>query len=162
VQLAAWFTVNVWPAIVSVPERAVPVFAAAEKVVVPLPVPLAPPVIVSHETLLTAVHEQPAAVVTATGAPAPPLTGIDWLVELRLAVQLAAWFAVNVWPAIISVPERAVPELGAAEKMVVPLPVPLAPPVIVSHETLLTAVHEQPAALVTAIGKPAPPPAGID
>jgi hypothetical protein len=51
--------VNVWPAIVSVPVRTLPaVFAATLYVTVPIPVPLAPAVIVTQPTLLIAVHEQ--------------------------------------------------------------------------------------------------------
>src|SRR5262249_51591446 len=52
----AWLAVNVWPAIVIVPLRAAPVFAATEYVTVPLPVPLLPAVIVIHDALLAAVH----------------------------------------------------------------------------------------------------------
>ena len=65
-------TVNVCPAIVSVPIRCAPVFAAALNPTVPPPVLLAPLVIVSHGALLVAVHVHPAAVVTVTGDPAPP------------------------------------------------------------------------------------------
>ena len=58
---------NVWPATVSVPVRGVgSVLAAAENCTVPLPVPEAPAVIDSHETLAVADHPQPAAVVTST------------------------------------------------------------------------------------------------
>ena len=71
---AAWETVNVWPPIVSVPLRALPVFAAAVKATVPLPVPDAPLVTVSHGALAVAVHVQlPADAVTAI-VPAPPLS----------------------------------------------------------------------------------------
>ena len=41
-------------------------FALAEKFTVPLPVPEAPAVIVSHEALLVAVHAHPTAAVTPT------------------------------------------------------------------------------------------------
>ena len=58
-------TVTVWPATVSVPTRcAVDVFAVALKVTVPLPLPLAPPLIVSQAALLAAVHVHPLAAVT--------------------------------------------------------------------------------------------------
>ena len=61
------------PAIVTVPVRdVVNVFAATLTVVVPLPEPLAPAVTVIHVTLLTAVHEQPAAAVVVIVA-VPPL-----------------------------------------------------------------------------------------
>jgi hypothetical protein len=52
-------TVNVWPAIVTVPVRcAAAEFAAMVMLTVPLPVPLAPPVTVIHAALLAAVHAQ--------------------------------------------------------------------------------------------------------
>ena len=64
---AAWLTVNVWPATVSVPARGVgSVLAATENCTVPLPVPDAPAVIDSHGTLAVADHAQPAPVVTST------------------------------------------------------------------------------------------------
>jgi len=44
--------------------EAVAVFAAIEYVTVPLPLPLAPEAIVSHEALLVAVHVQPVDVAT--------------------------------------------------------------------------------------------------
>ena len=58
--------VAVRPATVSVPLRAAPVFLATLYVTLPLPVPLAPSVIVIHASLLTAVHVQVLGVVTAT------------------------------------------------------------------------------------------------
>ena len=60
-------TVNVCVAIVIVPDRVVPGFAATLKPTVPLPLPEAPDVTVIHcGAPLTAVHEQPAVVVTVT------------------------------------------------------------------------------------------------
>jgi hypothetical protein len=58
--------VNVCPATVSEPLRALPVLAATLKPVVPFPDPLLPEVIVSHDALLLAVHAHPLVVVTAT------------------------------------------------------------------------------------------------
>ena len=57
---------------VSVPVRSAPVFSATVKLTDPVPVPLAPLVIVIQLTLLTAVHAQPVCVVTVTGPPLPP------------------------------------------------------------------------------------------
>ena len=53
--------------------RWAPVFAATVNATVPLPLPVAPDVIVNHGllVLLTAVHAQPAVVVTVTVVPAP-------------------------------------------------------------------------------------------
>jgi hypothetical protein len=61
-------------AIVAVPVRAAPVFAATLKPTDPFPVPVAPDVMVMNAALLVAVHAQPAPAVTATVpvvAPAP-------------------------------------------------------------------------------------------
>ena len=67
-------TVNVCPAIVSVPVRAVPLLLAATwYVTVPSPVPDDPPVIVMKVALLCAVHEQAEPVVT----PMDPLPVLD-------------------------------------------------------------------------------------
>jgi len=53
-------------AIVAVPVRAAPVFATTLKPTGPFPVPLAPDVMAIHESLLVAVHAQPAPAVTVT------------------------------------------------------------------------------------------------
>ncbi len=71
---AAWSTVNVWVPMVSVPERAAPVFGATLKPTDPFPVPAAPEVMVSHTALLEAVHGQVAVVVTVT-VPVPAAAG---------------------------------------------------------------------------------------
>ena len=64
---AACVTVKVIPATVSVPVRAdVVVFAAAEKLTVPFPLPGVPAVTVSHDAPLVAVHAQPVATLTLT------------------------------------------------------------------------------------------------
>jgi hypothetical protein len=69
-------TVNVRPAIVSVPDLPDPVVAATLNWTTPLPLPLAPSVTVIQSALLAAVHEQPAAAVTLT-VPVPPLAGTE-------------------------------------------------------------------------------------
>ena len=64
---AAWLTVKVIPATLSVPVRAdVAVFAAAEKLTVPFPLPDVPAVTVSHDAPLVAVHAQPVTTLTLT------------------------------------------------------------------------------------------------
>ena len=75
----------------------------------------------------------------------------------------AAWFTVNVWPPIVSVPLRGlVLEFAVALNDTVPPPLPLAPLVTVSHDVLLlTPVHAQPAPAVTVVD-PVPPPAATD
>ena len=63
----ACVTVNVWPAMVSVPVRdVVPELAATLYATVPFAVPLAPDVIVIQLALLVAVHVQPVPAVTPT------------------------------------------------------------------------------------------------
>ena len=75
---ACCVTVNVDPAIVSVPVRlVVPVLAALLNVTVPDPEPDAPALTVIHATLLTAVHEQPVPAVIVL-LPVPPAAAIDW------------------------------------------------------------------------------------
>jgi len=69
---AACETVNVWPAIVSVPLRASPLFAPTLNDTEPLPVPVAPLVTVIHGAFDVALHEQLAPAVTAT-LPLPPV-----------------------------------------------------------------------------------------
>ena len=69
---ALWLTVKVWPAMVSVPTRCVPVLAATEKLTVPLPTTVAPAVMVNHEALLVAAQLQlPGVAVTETELFAP-------------------------------------------------------------------------------------------
>jgi hypothetical protein len=68
--------VTVFPAIVIVAVREdVPVFETAEYATAPLPCPLEPLVILSHEALEEAVQEQPAVPVTATVPVAPAAAG---------------------------------------------------------------------------------------
>ena len=129
---AAWLTVNVWPATVSVPARGVgSVLAATENCTVPLPVPDAPAVIDSHETLAVADHAQPCSVVTFT----EPVV-LDAPTDCELADReyvhgvddTPDWLTVNVWPAIVAVPVRAADDPFAATLIsTVPSPAPLAP-----------------------------------
>jgi hypothetical protein len=66
--------------------------------------------------------------------------------------------AVNVWPAIVIVPDRCAPVLPANVQLTVPLPVPDEPDVTVIHDgALLTAVQGQTGTdVVTAIDAPVP------
>jgi hypothetical protein len=107
---------NVWPAIVSVPVRASPLFAAIVNATVPLPLPDAPLVIEIHEAFDAAVHAQPLPAVTAT-EPLPPLASTDWLLGAIAKLHgggTAACVTVSVSPAIVSVPLRAAPGLAVA------------------------------------------------
>ena len=140
---------------VSAAERDPPVVAAALYHTVPLPLPLAPEVIVSHAALLVAVQAHPAALVTGT-LPVPPPAGTLAVVVAIENAQPLPCVSVKVWPPMVSVPERDPPVVAAAVYWTVPLPLPLAPDVIVIHGALLVAVHAQPAAAVTAT-LPVPP-----
>ena len=128
---AAWVTVNVWPAMVSVPVRAAPVLAATLNATVPGPLPLAPLVTVIQVVLLTPVHAHPVAAVTADAA--RPAARGDRLSSFDAIAYVhgAAWVTVNVWPAMVSVPVRAAPVLAATLNATVPVPLPLAPLVTV-------------------------------
>ena len=73
-------TVKVWPATVSVPVRDdVAVLAVALKATVPLPLALAPEVMVNHVALLAAVQAQALVVVTLTD-PVDAVSATDVLV----------------------------------------------------------------------------------
>ena len=101
--------------------------AAYQKATVPLPVPLAPEVIVSHEALLVAVQVQPVVVVTVTVL--APAAAAGWATSANGEVagcvglshrhRLARSIKVAV--------RGADAPLAAIEKATVPLPVPLAP-----------------------------------
>ena len=130
----------------------------------PVPLPLAPLVTVSHDVLLlTPVHAQPANVVTVV-EPVPPVAATDWLAGSSANVQdVAACVTEKVCPAIVSEPLRCVAfGFAAALNATVPVPLPLAPLVTVSHDVLLlTPVHAQPANVVTVV-EPVPPAAATD
>jgi hypothetical protein len=83
------------------------VLAAALNATVPVPVPLAPDVTVSHDALLLAVHPQPLVAVMVT-EPVPPADGSDWLfAESAYEQESADCVTVNVPPAIDIVPVRS-------------------------------------------------------
>jgi hypothetical protein len=150
---AAWVTVKDFPATVNVPLRwTVRVLGATVNVTVPLPTPLALPVIVIHAKALVAAHEQPAPVVTAIDPFAPAAATDCEVGEIEDVQPVGSCVTVNVRPAIVAVAVRCdVVVFGAALKVTVPLPVPLAPLVRVSQAVLLTAVHVHPAVVVTAV-----------
>jgi hypothetical protein len=128
-------------AIVSVPFLDAPVFAVTENATVPLPEPLAPDVIVIHESVVEAVHAQPVAIVTAVELlPAPAVK--EALGGANVARHDPVCVTVSVCPAIVAVPTRVLPVLAVAEIVTDPLPVPAPTPTTASHATLLTAVHE--------------------
>jgi hypothetical protein len=160
VQPVACVTVNVCPAIVSVPFRTAPVLAATLNFTFPEPVSAAPEVTVIHVALLDADHAQPDVVDTPTCVPAPPAEPTDWFVGLIEKEHVVpAWFTVTTWSPIKRVPTRATLVFAAMETVTLPLPLPLAPETITSHGTALVAAHVHPAVVATAMGIPAPPAA---
>jgi hypothetical protein len=136
---------------VSVPLRAAPVFGVTPNVTVPLPVPEAPPVTVSHAAFALAVHAHVVAEAVTETEPDAPVSAASCAVGEIVNVQGgggggggaagAACDTVKVCPAIVSVPVRAVPVFAAAVNATVPLPVPDAPLVTVNHSAFARAVH---------------------
>ena len=162
---AACVTENVWPPMVRVPLRGVPLgFAVALKLTDPGPLPAAPLVTVNHPvSLLTPVHEHPARAVTAV-EPVPPPATTAWLVGASAYVHdAAACVTENVCPPMVSVPLRGlVLGLDEALNATEPLPLPVAPLVTVNQDVLLlTPVQVHPAGAVTLV-EPVPPPATTD
>ena len=108
---AAWFTVNVLPAMVMFPLRAGPVFAAKVKLTFPDPVPLAvTPVI--HETASEVVHGHAPLDMTSPTEDEPAAAPTLALLLARFPVQPDAWLSVKDAPPALMVPERAGPVLA--------------------------------------------------
>jgi hypothetical protein len=145
---AACETVNVCPAIVSVPVRAAALFTATANATVPLPVPDAAPVSVSQGAFAVAVHAHVVAEAVTATEPAPPVSATFWLageiVNVHAGGGGAACVTVNVFPATAIVALRGLlPVLAATVNPTVPLPVPGVPPVRPIHGALVAAVHAQ-------------------
>jgi hypothetical protein len=117
---------------------------------------------VIHPALDVAVQLQPEPVDTEIAVPVPPAAPTETVVGVTEGEHVAAWFTVTVWFAIVNVPVRAVPVFAAVLIDTLPFPLPLVPDVMDTHDTLLVAVHPQPAAAVTVTGPVAPPPAPAD
>jgi hypothetical protein len=145
---------------VSVPVRSEPVFGATVNPTVPLPVPDAAVVIVSHASFAVAVQlHDDAEAVTATD-PEPPVSSTRCPVGEIEKVHGgggADWDTVNVWPPMVSVPVRAAPVFAAMVNVTVPFPVPDAPPVTVSQAALAVAVQVHVLADAVTATEPAPP-----
>ncbi len=139
-------TVTVWPATVSVPTRwAVDGFAVALNVTVPSPAPLAPPVTLSQAALLAAVQLQPPGAVTPVVEEPADEVSVAVVGDTPKVHVVPSCVTVTVWPATVSVPVRSVDDgFAAALKVTVPLPLPLAPLLIVSQAALLVAVQVHP------------------
>ena len=127
----------------TVPLRGPAAFASTVIVTVPLPAPFEPAATEIHGAVLTAVQLQRAAALTAVVV-LPPLDVIDWLVGDSVKTHgAAACETVTVWPAMMTDPVRATSVFAVYATDTVPLPLPLAPPVIVSQVSTALALHEQ-------------------
>jgi hypothetical protein len=118
----------------------------------PLPLPVAPAVIVSQAALLVAAHAQPVAAVTLTAPPViPAATTLADAADSVGAQGAPACVTVKATPPIVSVAERAV-VVGFAVTLYVtdPLPLPVAPALMVIQAALSVAVHAHPVTAVTA------------
>jgi hypothetical protein len=158
-----WLSVKVLPATVTVALRPGPVVAAALYCTSPLPVPVAPDAIVSHDSLLDAVHEQPAVVATVT-RPLPPAAGTDAESGEMENTHPADCVIVTRCPATVAVPVRVGPDVAATVNATVPFPLPDADPWRVIQGTSDDAVHGHPAFALTdtAIGPPPAPTECVD
>lgn len=94
---------------------------------------------------------------TVTGI-SPPAASMVCRSGAMLKVHACAWLIVNACPAILSVPDLGAPGFGAALNDTLPLPLPLAPDVMVIQSASLRASHVQPPAVVTPT-EPEPPAA---
>jgi hypothetical protein len=129
------------------------------KVTVPLPVTLAPEVMVIHEAVVLAVQEQSGPdAVTRTDRVSAASESVMFN-RLSWNVQVVPCVTVNVCPAIVTVPVLAFVGLAATAKVTVPFPFPITPDVTVIHESLLTTFHVQPLAAATLTVGPTPPAA---
>ena len=161
---AACDTVKVCPAIVSVPERGVVVFAAIANPTEPLPVPDAPLVTVSHGAFDAAVQVQVVAEAVTATLPAPPVSATSWAVGEMVNEQggggTPACETAKVFPAIAIVELRALNAVFAATlKLTVALPLPVFPAMLI-HCALVVAVHAQVGAEAVIAIDPAPPVSG--
>jgi hypothetical protein len=145
--------VKLCPPAVTVPLREAPALAATEYPILPVPVPLVAPVTPIHDAVAVAVQAHPAGAVMVN-VPLPPLAPIDRLdgdkEYVHAATGALAWLTAKVCPAMVSVPLRWDPALAATAMATVPLPEPLASPVIEIQESLLDAVQEHAAGAPTA------------
>src|SRR3954454_7021323 len=105
------------------PVRAAPLLGAATNCRRPLPVPLAPPVIVIQSTSLTAVHVHAPVTMTST-LPFPPLALRTVEGGASTHVHVDGWLTVRSCPATVSWPVRAGAKFTAALNGTWPGPVP--------------------------------------
>ena len=122
--------------------------------------PLAPDVTAIHDSLLTAVHVHALLFVVTLVDPVPG-DAFTFTVfgEIEYEQLSAACVTVNVWPAIVSVPDREEPIFGSTTYDTLPSPVPDPPEAMVIHPALLAAVQLH-AVVVDTFTVPVPPSTG--
>ena len=127
----------------------------------PSPLELAPETIVIHGVLVVAVqlhNGREAVTLTVRVTSAPGFVGKLTTKRLSVKTQLVACCTENVCLAIVSDPLLTLNGLRSTENATEPLPLPLAPDVIVSQELLLAAVHVHQVTSEDPTLVPAPPP----
>jgi hypothetical protein len=158
---ASCVTVRIWPAIVNVPDRVLPLLGAAVIVTVASPVPKAPAATVRKPLLLAEVQPQFICVVTSNVSE-PPLAGavtLAGVTEYAHCPPAPPCVRVTVWPAMLAVPDRGAPPFAAAVRVTTPLPLANAPFVTVRNALLLAAVQSQPGPSVATPNDAVPPAA---
>ncbi len=108
--------VKVCPPTEIVPLLAGPVFAAIEKPIVPLPVPVALVMVIHDGAFVVAVQMQPLleAVIAKLPVPAAAVAKV-WLVGLMVNAHPFVCVTVKVCPPAVIVPVRSGPMLAATE-----------------------------------------------
>ena len=159
---ASCVTVCVWPPAVIVADRdTASAFADAEYSIVPLAlVPVAPEVIVSHDSLELALQEHEASLIVIDTLPVPP--DADMLAvagDSDTTVQgaaAAAWLTTCASPAIVTVAVRVPPVFADTTTDTLPLPVPDIGLTSI-HSALSETLHAQLAALAVTATLCVPP-----
>ena len=148
---------NLWPATVRVPVRALPVFAATVNATEPLPLPVAPDVTVIHASLRLAVQAQPVPVDTVR-LPEPPAA-----TTARLAGRSSKRQAAGCWDTWSGLSLTTIEAsridgsgLGATRNSTVPEPCPEAGDSPESHPAEVDASQGHSGAVVT-VRVPVPP-----
>jgi len=147
--------VRTCPAIVAVPVRDGPLVAAAVTVTEAGPDPDAGPTEI-QSALLEAVHGHPAPEVMAT-ARVPPAASSEYVAGVMVYVHPSDCVTLKCSPAIVIVPARGGPVVGATVKVTVADPFPLAFELTVIQSTSDTAVQVQSALEARTSTVPVPP-----
>ncbi|SRR6266536_5165453 len=149
---------KLWPAMVRVALRALPVLAAAVTLTDPLPVPLAG-LTVAHPAGDDAVQVQDGLLAVTDTLAVPPAA--EKFVEAGSMLKVQPdWVTVNdAGPAVIEA-VCEVPALAATVQLSVPFPVPLPPDVMLSHPAEELAVQAQDWSVTVTLTEPLSPAAG--